>query len=158
VKADGGQMHQVLMNLVVNGRDAMQEGGILTITTANAEVHSRPYVMLRVHDTGSGMDANTRQHIFEPFFTTKHTRLGTGLGLSTVFGIVTQSGGHVTVESDLGHGAEFTVYLPRTSSPLKTKPDRSTDRSVTSKGGLILVVEDQDEVRALSCAVLRTAG
>jgi two-component system cell cycle sensor histidine kinase/response regulator CckA len=146
------------MNLVVNGRDAMQEGGILSIETGNVDLNARPFVMLRVRDTGVGIDPQTRQLLFEPFFTTKHAGLGTGLGLSTVFGIVTQSGGQISVESDPGHGAEFTVFLPRTSGSPKVKPDRPAQGGLAEKSGLILVVEDQEEVRALSCAVLRTAG
>jgi two-component system cell cycle sensor histidine kinase/response regulator CckA len=168
VLADPGQIEQVVMNLAVNARDAMPEGGKLTIDITSAELEAKdvgahlgmtpgPYVMLAVSDTGVGMDAATRARVFEPFFTTKDVGKGTGLGLSTVFGIVKQTGGHVLVESEPNRGTTFKIYLPRT--------DRAADADVsppatTVAGGseTILLVEDEDKVRAVACAILRRKG
>ncbi|HXB75482.1 MAG TPA: PAS domain S-box protein [Candidatus Acidoferrales bacterium] len=169
IKADRGQMHQVLMNLVVNGRQAMPDGGTLTISTGNVYVGSdlreepegantNPYLRLRIRDTGVGMDEQTRQHVFEPFFTTKGSRKGTGLGLATVFGIVTQSGGFIFVDSEPGHGATFSVYFPRSDAPATGDVLGDTPRQALRGSGTVLVVEDQDEVRLLTCAVLRDLG
>ncbi|MBI3181093.1 MAG: response regulator [Myxococcales bacterium] len=167
-KVDLGQMEQVIMNLVVNARDAMPRGGRLTIETANAvldEAYAKehvgasagPHVMLAISDTGTGMDKETQSRIFEPFFTTKEKGKGTGLGLSTVFGIVKQSGGNIWVYSEPGRGSTFKVYLPRTEEPLGdaqgAPPGAPTKGSET-----ILLVEDEDAVRAVAREILQRNG
>jgi signal transduction histidine kinase len=159
--ADPGQMHQVLMNLVVNGRDAMPSGGTLTITTNNAnlaeQVEDLPpgeYVSLAVTDTGVGIDEQTRQHIFEPFFSTKGAA-GTGLGLSTVYGIVRQSQGGIVFSTRPGAGTTFTVYLPRTKDTSEPVSPPAHGTAAAPVGAVtILVVEDQDDVRGFAKAVL----
>jgi signal transduction histidine kinase/ActR/RegA family two-component response regulator len=169
VKADPGQIEQVLLNLTVNASDAMPQGGKLTIETRKLKVDAayalaRPplrlghYVQLVVTDTGHGMDAATMSRIFEPFFTTKESGKGTGLGLATVYGVVSQSGGFIWVESSPGNGARFEIYLPRVSEKEEAVSyERASGRS---RGGseTVLVVEDEDEVRALASEFLSSAG
>ena len=168
VKADPGQIEQVLMNLAVNARDAMPDGGRLTIEIANAELdetsrkqpgHPEPgsYVMLAVSDTGVGMNAETLSHLFEPFFTTKGPGKGTGLGLATVYGIVKQSGGYIWASSAPGSGTTFRIYLPRIEAEaVVAEPDRLAN----ARGGheTILVVEDEAAVRKIAVSVLASRG
>ena len=167
VKADPGQLEQVIMNLAVNARDAMPNGGKLTIETANVELdeeYSRRHypmtpgscVMLAISDTGCGMDAETQAHIFEPFFTTKETGKGTGLGLATVYGIVKQSGGYVWVYSEVEQGTTFKIYLPLVEEALEA----AEVKAVAAAGGseTVLLVEDEGEVRSLARRVLEEKG
>jgi PAS domain S-box-containing protein len=168
VKADPGQLEQVLMNLAVNSSDAMPEGGTLTIRTRNVtlasgEVGGVPmragaYVLLEVSDTGHGMDADTLAHAFEPFFTTKERGKGTGLGLATVYGIVKQSGGYIHASSEAGLGAMFRIHLPRAHGPADS-PSNVSPRPAPVRGNeTILLVEDEDAVRRLAQTVLRARG
>jgi signal transduction histidine kinase/FixJ family two-component response regulator len=169
VQADPGQIEQVLMNLAVNARDAMPQGGKLTVKTSNAVLDAeaaakRPamtageYAHISVSDTGCGMDEQTKAHIFEPFFTTKEIGRGTGLGLATVYGIVKQSGGFVWVESSVGVGTTFDIFLPRAKGPVSAViPDRA--QQTTERGsGTILIAEDESGVRDLASQTLRAAG
>ncbi len=169
VKADPGQIEQVMMNLAVNARDAMPHGGKLTIETANIVVDetythrhfgmkSGPYVMLAVSDTGMGMDEKTRSRIFEPFFTTKERGKGTGLGLATVYGIVKQSGGEIWVYSEPGHGSVFKVYLPRVDEVVAGSELRPGPSGLPRGQETLLLVEDEEAVRTLSRQVLEMCG
>jgi len=172
VKADPGQIEQVIMNLAVNARDAMPQGGRLTIETANvtldanyarfhAPVKPGDYVMLAISDTGVGMDADTQAHIFEPFYTTKGLK-GTGLGLSTVYGIVKQSEGYIWVYSETGKGTSFKIYLPRfsaTGETLATQPALAADADQPIPGHeTILLVEDEENLRRLARQYLENQG
>jgi CheY-like chemotaxis protein len=175
VKADPGQMEQVIVNLAVNARDAMPQGGHLTIETQNVEIdgasagESRavekpgPYVMLAVSDTGVGMDEITREQIFEPFFTTKELGKGTGLGLSTVYGIVKQSDGFISVCSEVGRGTSFKLYLPRVAEVAggsRAEAVKQPGRSLPLMHGTetILLVEDLESLRNLAKRMLESAG
>jgi PAS domain S-box-containing protein len=168
--ADPEQLHQVMMNLVVNARDAMPKGGRVTICTMNIElseddafIHpdAKPgcYVMMSVTDSGVGMDEQTRQHIFEPFFTTKEKGKGTGLGLATVHGIVRQSDGWIDVSSELGVGTSFKIYFPSCNAPSVTEEQREPSRNEGPSGGeTILMVEDDGEVRHFGRMILKRSG
>jgi CheY-like chemotaxis protein len=168
VKADPGQIEQVVLNLAVNARDAMPEGGDLAIKTVNTvlsraygrqhlDVKPGHYVMLAASDTGVGMSSEVLSHIFEPFFTTKEPGKGTGLGLATVYGIVKQSGGHVTVESRVGHGTTFKVFLPRVEDD--AVDDSAPEAGSPARGDeTILLAEDDPDVRSLALEILQAQG
>jgi two-component system cell cycle sensor histidine kinase/response regulator CckA len=170
VKADQSQIEQVILNLAVNARDAMPKGGTLTIRTENTELdleavraYSYPiklgqYVLLSVSDTGTGMDAETQAHIFEPFFTTKEKGQGTGLGLATVYGVVKQSDGYIHVESELGVGTTFRIYLPLVNQPADPDHERTNVHPVHGGRETILLVEDEEGLRTLTRNVLELLG
>jgi CheY-like chemotaxis protein len=166
VRCDPAQLEQVIMNLAVNARDAMPEGGHLTLETANVDVGASPplpamapgpWVRLSVRDSGSGMVPEVKAHIFEPFFTTKPEGRGTGLGLSTVYGIVRQGGGHIHVESDPSDGTTFDIFLPRC---VEEALGRSETPQVVGRAGTgtVLLVEDDDGVRGVAARALREGG
>ncbi len=170
VKADQGQIEQVILNLAVNARDAMPHGGKLIIETSNVEIDEvfaqqspyplnlGSYVCLAVRDTGVGMDAATQARVFEPFFTTKERGSGTGLGLSTVYGVVKQSGGYITVYSELDAGTSFKIYLPRVDAPLEPEPPRAAVPASLRGTETVLLVEDETGLRTLTCALLERCG
>ncbi len=169
IMADPGQLEQVIANLAVNARDAMPDGGALTISTANVSgagistptderLPAGPLVALAVTDTGTGMDDHVLAHLFEPFFTTKELGRGTGLGLATVYGIVRQSGGQIQVASRPSEGSTFTVYFPRVESPGRSAPLPPGPEPAPGGSETVLVVEDEEAVRHLVCRVLRGKG
>ncbi len=169
VKAEQSQIEQVIVNLVVNARDAMPEGGKLLIETSNLDVnenlassypflHPGPWVLLTVKDTGIGMDADTRRHIFEPFFTTKGPGKGTGLGLATVYGVVKQSGGGVCVDSDPGKGTTFKIFLPQTRESASASPPEEHIEKESTGTGTILLVEDEEALLNLTAERLKECG
>jgi signal transduction histidine kinase len=163
VRADPGQMEQVVMNLVVNARDAMPEGGKLILRTRNVDaagadgpdaVPPGAYAVLEVTDTGCGMDAHVKAHLFEPFFTTKDLHKGTGLGLATVYGIVHQTGGHIRVESEVGRGATFRIYLTRREPEAPAPHAVVAEQVEAGRRETVLLVEDEDAVRAMVRQIL----
>ncbi len=169
VKVDPGQFEQILVNLIVNARDAMPEGGKITIETRNVTLDAesaRPYkdlspgeyVMLAIRDTGEGMEEEIRAHIFEPFFTTKEQGKGTGLGLATVYGIVKQAGGHIDLSSEPGRGTTFQIYLPCTLEAISVESAPPLPTAPLDGSETILLVEDEAAVRALSVQTLRRRG
>jgi CheY-like chemotaxis protein len=169
VQADAGQLDQVILNLVVNARDAMSSGGTIELATANVQLDEayaadhpggRPgqFVMISVSDTGVGIDPATLARIFEPYFTTKDRGRGTGLGLATVLGIVEQSGGHIDVTSKVGKGTTFRVYLPRQADPKTAAPDIGTQRQPQGGHETVLLAEDEEAVRRLATMALERNG
>ena len=168
LRADHSQLDQILVNLVINARDAMPDGGTITIDTGNVELDEAyalehlevipgPHVYLAVSDTGLGMDLETREHIFEPFFTTKELGHGTGLGLATIYGVVRQAGGHIYLYSEPGIGSSFKLYFPRVDAPASAVTAPNLSPSATGSGS-VMVVEDETSVREMTSVVLRRAG
>ncbi|MFZ0760998.1 MAG: ATP-binding protein [Candidatus Sulfotelmatobacter sp.] len=166
VKADPGQIEQVVMNLVINARDAMLNGGLLVIQTSSAKLDgtqsassgdSQGYALVSVSDNGCGMDATTKSHMFEPFFTTKEQGKGTGLGLAIVFGIVQHSGGQILVDSEPGVGTTFKIYLPMAEAEVQVLRDESQEVPTLGRG-TILLVEDEDGVRESAAEYLSDNG
>jgi CheY-like chemotaxis protein len=169
VKADAGQIEQVIMNLAMNARDAMPKGGKLTLETANVsfdqesvgrypELKPGDYVMLAITDTGTGMSAEVKARVFEPFFTTKDVGQGTGLGLSTCYGIIKQSGGHISLYSEPGRGTTFKIYLPQAEPPVKIHPQRLDSPDLPRGTETILLVEDDPALREMAATLLRRLG
>jgi CheY-like chemotaxis protein len=169
INTDPVQIEQVILNLAVNARDAMPSGGRLTIETADVvldeaythghtDVKPGPYIMLSVSDSGCGMSQEVKEHLFEPFFTTKEKGMGTGLGLSTVYGIVKQSGGDIRVYSEEGRGTTFKIYLPKVDETLKEGGKKENKEDFPSGNETILVVEDDFSVRGLAVRVLQRQG
>ncbi len=168
VRLAQGQLDQILVNLVINARDAMPDGGTITIESGNVELDAAyvsqhidvlpgPYVYLAVSDTGQGMDAETRDHAFEPFYTTKEQGKGTGLGLATIYGIMQQAGGQVWLYSEPGMGSSFKLYFPRIDAPVPGRHP-GPSRRAPAAGGTVMVVEDETSVREMTTTVLRRAG
>ena len=169
VKADPGQIEQAILNLAINARDAMPQGGKLTVETANVEldeayarshvaVQPGPYVMLVVSDTGCGMDAETKARLFEPFFTTKEQGKGTGLGLATVYGIVKRSGGYIWVDSEPGQGSTFRIYLPRLEEAIEPVGPSDAVVAAVPASETILLVEDEEPLREVVRKSLESKG
>jgi two-component system cell cycle sensor histidine kinase/response regulator CckA len=169
VKADAGQIEQVIMNMAINARDAMPNGGKLTLETANVtfdqesvgrypELQEGDYVMLAITDTGRGMSAEVKARVFEPFFSTKEVGQGTGLGLSTCYGIIKQSGGHISVYSELARGATFKIYLPQVDQETKIRLQRRDSPALPCGTETILLVEDDPALREMAATLLRRLG
>jgi two-component system, cell cycle sensor histidine kinase and response regulator CckA len=163
--ADPGQVEQIVLNLVINARDAMPNGGTVTLETANIDVEQTSdvtggrHALLSVSDTGVGMSEATRRHMFEPFFTTKDKSKGTGLGLSTVHGIVAQSAGHILVQTEIGRGTTFQLYFPSPTDPLEPATSQPVMQSPSLRGReTVLVVDDEEQVRTIIASLLRRNG